>query len=340
MNTYFFATVTHGLEAVLADEIKELGIEMRGMKYERGKVVFQAFGEVARLMKLRCADNIYSIIAEFEVGPYKSDLTQIENGIKKLNWGRLALEYSRSSSEICVSASRRGEHTYSRFEIIKTIENVLGKYGFMHAQKEGDALCIRADIDGTCCRISIKLTDAEFRFRGNDRISLKGGIRPTLAAALVRISKPCKNDVFYDPFCGSGTIPDERAQFSARRILASDIEEDAVLTAEENCKGRAIVFNADARKTPSQSESVDIIISNPPWNKQIAVGDVRKLYVRFLTEAKRILKPYGRMVLLTDCHEEIEKASDENGLQLYEMYSLSIHGLHPKVYEIRKENSL
>ncbi|MGM0882278.1 MAG: hypothetical protein ACQEXQ_14710 [Bacillota bacterium] len=143
MNTYFFATVTHGLEAVLADEIKELGIEMRGMKYERGKVVFQAFGEVARLMKLRCADNIYSIISEFEVGLHKSDLTQIEIGIKKMNWERLAFEYSKSSREIYLSASRRGKHTYSRFDIIKTIERGLEKDGFMHAQKEADALCIR-----------------------------------------------------------------------------------------------------------------------------------------------------------------------------------------------------
>jgi len=45
MSTYFFATITYGLEAVLADEIKELGIEVRGRTYERGKVVFQAFGD-------------------------------------------------------------------------------------------------------------------------------------------------------------------------------------------------------------------------------------------------------------------------------------------------------
>jgi len=110
-----------------------------------------------------------------------------------------------------------------------------------------------------------------------------------------------------------------------------------VLAAEENCKESVIVFHADARRTPSQSESVDIIISNPPWNKHIAVGDVRKLYDEFLMEARRILKPSGRMVLLTDCHEEIEIASKQNGLHVYEMYSLLLRGLHPKVYELRKE---
>lgn len=288
-------------------------------------------------MKLRCADNLYRIIAEFEVGPHKSDLIQIDTGIKRINWGRLAVQYAGSSREYRVSASRSGTHTYSRFDMIRTIEGAFRKQGFLPTQKETDALYIRADLDGSCCRISIKLTDAEFRFRGNDRIFKKGGIRPTVAAALVRISKPCKNDVFYDPFCGSGTIPSERAHFSARRILASELEEVAVLAAEENCKGSIIVFHADARRTPSQSESVDIIISNPPWNKQIAVGDVRKLYVEFLMEARRILKPSGRMVLLTDCHEEIAIASKQNGLHLYEMYSLSLRGLHPKVYELRKE---
>lgn len=151
-----------------------------------------------------------------------------------------------------MSASRSGTHTYSRFDVIRTIEAVLGEQGFLPTGKETDALYIRADIDGSCCRISIKLTDAEFRFRGNGRVFLKGGIRPTVAAALVRISKPCKNDVFYDPFCGSGTIPSERAHFSARRILASDLEEGAVLAANENGKGSVIVFHADARRTPSQ----------------------------------------------------------------------------------------
>jgi 23S rRNA G2445 N2-methylase RlmL len=335
MNTYFFATVACGLEVVLADEIEELGIKARGIKCERGKVIFQATGNTSQLMKLRCADNIYRILAELRIGPHKSDLTQLAAAIDKLNWKRLASQYSDSSSGICASASRRGEHAYSRFNMIKTIEKVLEKHGFNHAKKEGaDALFIRADIDGESCRISIKLTDAEFRFRGNDRIFLKGGIRPTVAAALVRISKPCKNDVFYDPFCGSGTIPNERAAFPARRILASDMEENAVWTAGKNGKGRVIVFYADATKMPSKSASVDIILCNPPWNKQIAVGDVKKLYIRFLSEAKRILKPSGRIVLLTDCHEEIARGAEKNGLQLNEMYSLSLHGLHPKVYEL------
>lgn len=87
----FFATVTYGLETVLAVEIEELGIQIRGMKFERGKVVFKAFGEVNLLKKLRCADNIYCIVAEFTVGTHKSDLAEIESNIKKMNWNRLRI---------------------------------------------------------------------------------------------------------------------------------------------------------------------------------------------------------------------------------------------------------
>jgi len=337
-HSWFFATVTYGFETVLADEIEELGIEIRGMKFERGKVVFQSSGEVHRLMNLRCADNIYCVVAEFAVGKHKSDLAQIETAIKKLKWERLAADFSKSSRNFRVSASRRGKHTYSRFDMMKTIEDVMEKAGFASTPQDAGALSIRADIDEMFCRISIKLTDAQFRFRGNTRLYSKGGIRPTVAAALVRISKPSKNEVFYDPFCGSGTISDERVRFPARRILASDIEAEAVRIAKENCKGRAIVFGCDARKTPSHSESIDIIVSNPPWNKQIAVGDVHNLYVEFLAEAKRILKRHGRMLLLTDCHEEMIQAAEENELYLSAIYDLSLHGLHPKVYEIRKKN--
>ncbi|RXZ83763.1 methyltransferase domain-containing protein [Paenibacillaceae bacterium] len=337
MNTYYFATVTNGLETVLGAEIEERGIARRDMKYERGKVVFKALEETNRLKTLRCADNIYCIVAEFTVGAYKSDLAHMASNMKKLNWNRLAVEFSKSSRDIRVSTSRRGKHTYSRFDMKETIEDVLEKDGFVMSQDD-HALCVRADIEEAFCRVSIKLTEAHFRFRGDTRIYSRGSIRPTVAAALVRISKPCKDDVFYDPFCGAGTIPDERAQLPARRILASDIEEEVVLKAKENGKGGTIVFRCDARKTPSQSESIDRIVSNLPWNKQIAVENVRKLYMEFLAEANRILKPNGWIVLLTDCHEEITKASEENGLCLSALYELSLHGLHPKVYKLRKVN--
>ncbi|WP_420817638.1 TRM11 family SAM-dependent methyltransferase [Paenibacillus ginsengarvi] len=182
----------------------------------------------------------------------------------------------------------------------------------------------------------MKWTDAQFRYRGNTRYFTQGSIRPTVAAGLVRISKPGPNDVFYDPFCGSGTIPEERALFPARKILASDYKREVIWTAEQNCEGIAIVFQSDARQTPSRSESIDCIVTNPPWNRQIAVEDLRHLYAAFLAEAKRILKPNGKLWVLTDCHEELTMAARENGLYRNAVCELSLHGLHLKVYEIRK----
>lgn len=332
----FFATVTCGLETVLLDEIKELGTEVRELQVERGKVMFQAFQEVDQLKRLRCANNLYGIISEWTVGAQKSGLAQIESQMRKIHWRRIAADFGQSSPVISVSASRRGKHAYSRFDVMKAMLDALEKDGFTIARQHTDAFYIRADVDESLCRISVKLTDEQFRFRGNTRVFTKGCISPTIAAALVRINKPGHNDVFYDPFCGSGTIPNERAYFSARRILASDINEEAVLAAQTNCKGRATVFRCDARNTPSRTESIDQIVTNPPWNKQIPVGDLRELYKAFLVEANRILKPNGRMLLLTDCHEELFYATEANRLYSRVLQDLSVHGLHPRIYEIRK----
>lgn len=274
-HTYFFATVTHGLEPVLADEIKELGIVLRAMTLERGKVIFQAFGEVSRLQKLRCADNLYSIVAEFPIGTQKSDLAKLRSSIERLNWERLAKGFSKIPRDIGVSASRRGSHTFSRFDMMQTIKDVLEERGVATSRSNTDALWIRAD-------------------------------------------------VFYDPFCGSGTIPEERALFPVRKILASDYKQEVIWTAEQNCEGKAIVFQSDARHTPSRSESIDCIITNPPWNRQIAVEDLRHLYTDFLAEAKRILKPSGKMFVLTDGHEELTMAARENGLYQNAVCELSL----------------
>ncbi len=337
INKCFFATIVPGLEMVLADEIKELGVAAETITIERGKVFFQADRAANQLFRLRCADNIYSIIAEFPVGLHKIDLMQFAIAFGKLRWNGLFNAIDIETKKIIVSASRKGKHTYSRFDVEGIAEDTLIKMGYIKAVKGEKAMQIRIDMYECLCRISIKLTDAKFRYRGNIHICTAAGIRPTIAAALIRISNPSPKDVFYDMFCGSGTIPKEREAFPVRRILASDINEAAVLITKENCGGNVVVFCCDARLTLAKPESVDIIVSNPPWGKQIPVENAKQLYIDFFREAKRILKAEGKMILLTNCQEEVKTAAYINKMQYDVLYNLSLHGLQPKIYIVRQK---
>ena len=55
-----------------------------------------------------------------------------------------------------------------------------------------------------------------------------------------------------------------------------------------------------------------------------------------LKEAKRVLKDNGRMVLLTDKDELLKEALNLK-FNVKVITTLSLHGLHPKVYYLTKE---
>ena len=79
---------------------------------------------------------------------------------------------------------------------------------------------------------------------------------------------------------------------------------------------------------------IDTIVTNMPWGKQIVFGD--GLYDGFLKELGRILKANGKAVILTDRSELLINACLKNGLLFSIKAEFSLHGLHPKVFEIKK----
>ena len=119
-------------------------------------------------------------------------------------------------------------------------------------------------------------------------------LRPTIAAAMVMATRPADEDVFLDPMCGSGTILLERALAGRHGLLlGGDIDPAAVKAAQANFGPRhkpVRIAKMDARALPLEDASVDVVAANLPWGRQIA---------RSLKEMVRVLRPGGRVVLLT-----------------------------------------
>src|SRR5690606_22797971 len=114
-----------------------------------------------------------------------------------------------------VNVSRKGSHTYSRFEAAqKAMEGIKKRYPH---RRIGTAnrhdVEFRLDIEGHQALFSLRLTDAIYRFRHNNRKFTAASLLPTVAHAMVWLSKPEEEDVFIDPCCGSGTILSERLSY-------------------------------------------------------------------------------------------------------------------------------
>jgi 23S rRNA G2445 N2-methylase RlmL len=132
-------------------------------------------------------------------------------------------------------------------------------------------------------------------------------LRPTVAAAMVRLAGARPPQVVLDPMCGAGTILAEQLatgwhrERGSVRVLGGDLEMTAVRAAAINLRklGQPQLACWDARRLPLASASMDRILSNPPFGKQLSSpAEIGPLYRQMVQEYDRVLRPGGVAVLL------------------------------------------
>jgi len=147
----------------------------------------------------------------------------------------------------------------------------------------------------------------------------KGELRPQLAYCLNRLSSPQPSDIMLDPFCGHGAIPRARAKyFPCKKILFYDKEHQK----KEH--------KADIIKLPAMllEKSIDIIVTDPPWGVYKEC-DISALYEVFVKTCAYLLKPGGRLVVLSAQKELIH-----NLFSVKACYNILVSGQKAAVFVI------
>lgn len=343
----FLATVLAGLEDIAADEItvKLQGAVIREMT--RGKILFEAALPLDQILQLRGVDNLYILVGRFSVGPHKADLATLRQSVahlsSNLDAAAAMVEPATDKPTFVVNASRKGRQTYSRFDAadaaMQGIADELS--GWVIGAPEQHNLEFRLDIEDTSALLSLRLTSADFRFRGPQRLFTQAALRPTVAHALVWHSNPQRTDRFLDPFCGSGTILAERAHYPATRIQGGDISEDTVAVARQNtppADGAVTVQQWDARSLPIDANAIDKIVTNLPFGRQILPNDdLHSLYAQVLQEFKRVLTRDGVAYVLTNQDEILERSSSAHFHRAVSAV-LSLKGTRPKLFRLTPDH--
>lgn len=331
------ATTVAGLETIAAAQIASALPEATVTHTVRGKVFFSAKTSLARLLSLRCAENLHAVLAALPCGKTKADLQTFGTAIKKLPFASFLPAFCDPTQvqRLHVSASRAGKHTYSRFDLAEQALTSLCQTKFFQA---GDAerhdLHFRIDLTDCEALVSLKLTAPAFRYRSTQKSFMPGATAPSVANAMIFLSAPTAKDVFLDPFCGSGTVVVERECYPHRKIFASDLSIEAVQATKENVLAQTIVRQGDARTLSFGDACIDAIVTNLPWDVQIKSEDLLALYCDFLAQAKRVLRPTGRLLVLTDKRETLLQACQQNGFFAQSLAQLSFHGLHPEIFQL------
>jgi predicted RNA methylase len=164
----------------------------------------------------------------------------------------------------------------------------------------------------------------------------RGAISHELSTLLVAASRPRKDDVFLDPFAGSGSFVEARLAFPAQRIVYSDLHLERLQDeCSESIRGnRKIEFlSDDALQLPSvEDRSVDVIVTDPPWGEYEAVEPpLPEFFAQLAQTFERVLRQAsGRFVVLTARRigDLAEEALEKEGLHLTSTHGILVNG-HP-----------
>ena len=347
-----------GVEEIAWLEIRDKLPKVRFGEYlfakdQNGIVVFHYDGDPQDVLQLRTTEDVFmQVLSVNKMSRGRRDLKQITEMVqqgeafgKAMNDFLRFRKYSKPPTFRVISR-KYGKHDYRRKDFERTVLRGLERrYPRWTPVADGGQVEVWANLLGSQLLIGVRLTDRTMRHRFQKMVELPASLRPSVAAAMVHLSEPHKDDVFADPMCGSGTILLERlAAGPYRRLYGGDIEPERVEATKQNLFQKAWVKSAlirqwDVRELPLNTYEVDKVVTNLPFGKQIdREQDLRKLYEGFFAELARVLKPNGRAVLLTSEYDLLKDAIRlQPKLEVARGYSIAVLGQWGRIYIVDRK---
>ena len=202
------ATCLFGLESILGKEIDDLGYKR--INTIDGRIFFE--GDENAIIKanihLRCAERVFILVSEFDAFSFE----ELFENTKKCNWS----DYIGVKDQFPV----KGHSIKSQLVSIPDCQKIVKKaivsslsntYNITWFEETNIKYQIEFFILKNHVYLMIDTSGDALHKRGYRKIATEAPLRETLASAMVQISRPREDVLFWDPMCGSGTIAIEAA---------------------------------------------------------------------------------------------------------------------------------
>jgi len=291
MNQYF-ATVANGLEPLLVEELERLGAHsvepgFCGAAFEGDRPLLYRVNLWARLP--------FRILVKLHEFPCQS-ADDLYRGIQSIDWA----EYLTPDLTLAVNATGKTEQlNHTHFTALQVKNAIVDQQQEQvgdrsNVELQDPDLRINVHLDQGHCTVSLDSSGNSLHRRGYRPAVGAAPIKESLAAALIQLSGWQPDQMFYDPLCGSGTLPLEaclkslniapglfRERFGFETWLDFDLDllESLLQEAEESKQEKlaAPIWGSD-----QNSEVVEQAIANAKrcdvadqvWFSQIDLADV------------------------------------------------------------------
>ena len=319
----FFAVSPPGLEGLLEEEFRSLGLPFR--REEGGLSFTGTWREMARVnLWSRVASRVLMRWARFRTDSFP----ELERRTRSLPWER----YLPPDWEIRFRVTSYRSRLYHEGAIRERLERVVRKrLGREDLTGSKGKIVVVVRLVKDVCTISIDTSGGDLFRRGYKVAPGPAALRENLAAALVLSSGWRPGQPLLDPFCGTGTIPAEAAMIAANRapgilrrfpfedwpdfdpglweelreearkkerpapdrpfIFAADASEKSLAATRENLKAAGVkdwvqIFRASFKDLRPPARPPGHIVTDPPYGKRLSSRALFPTY-RLLGEAFR-----------------------------------------------------
>ncbi|MCD8088427.1 MAG: class I SAM-dependent RNA methyltransferase [Oscillospiraceae bacterium] len=203
-----------GLEGPAADELRRMGLD--NVRAENGRVWFSGDGSACAKanIRLRTGERVLLLLGRFPARTFD----ELFEGVRALPLG----DYIPRDGQFPVKGHCLDSQLHSVPDCQKIIKkaaaSALGRvYGVQWLPENGALYQLQFAIVKDQAELFLDTSGAPLFKRGYRPGHMAAPLRETLAAAMVGFARYRGRDAFYDPFCGSGTLPIEAALIAHNR---------------------------------------------------------------------------------------------------------------------------
>src|SRR5262245_24878338 len=210
-----YAMVIPGLEGIASEEIRDR-LHGEVTRTAHGLVVFRPPHVDKSLLRLTTTEDVLLLAWGTDELTYRAeDLEQIRRWTaREAAWDELLRLHHASRPKpkgkptVRLVVQMHGKHGYRRVDAQKAlIRGLAGKLpaSWQHVE-ENAAIEIWLTIEGATGVCGLRLSDRTMRHRWYKVAHMPASLRPTVAAAMVRLADIRPGQRILDPMCGAGTI--------------------------------------------------------------------------------------------------------------------------------------
>ncbi|BAU15172.1 RNA methylase [Leptolyngbya sp. NIES-3755] len=204
MNQYF-ATVARGLETLAAQELEQLG----ATGIEPGFCGVAFAGDLALLYRVNLWARLpFRILMKLDEFPCQNS-DDLYQGVQSIDWSR----YLTPEMTLAVNATGKTKQlNHTHFTALQVKNAIVDQQQDQFSDRsnvelQSPDLQINVHLDSDRCTVSLDSSGESLHRRGYRPAVGSAPLKESLAAALIQLSGWQPEQAFYDPLCGSGTLP-------------------------------------------------------------------------------------------------------------------------------------